>query len=586
MSGVQSSLARSPEVGAALRTCLPWFAGVALFSAVVNVLYLSGSLYMMQVYDRVLTSKSVATLVGLSVILLVAFALQGTLDGLRARMLARIGARFDEILSARVYQVVAALPLRGLRGAETMMPVRDLDQIRAFLSGLGPTALFDLPFLPIFLLFTFALHPWLGWVTVFGGVMIVALTLLTEARSRRPALAIAEAGALRQNMIEATRRNAEAIAALGMRGDFQGRYTALNDRHVAETLRASDIASGIGSAAKMLRQILQSASLGVGAYLAILGEISTGSIIAASILTSRALAPIEVAVAHWKGFVAARQGYRRLGESLALVPKDEARLAMPPPQKHVAAEDILVAPPGQTKLVLNGVSLRLASGDAIGIIGPTGCGKSTLARALVGVWPIQRGHVRLDGAALDQWGEALGSHIGYLPQDIELFQGTVAENIARFSPQADPQAVLSAAADAGAHEMILQLRDGYDTRIGEGGAALSGGQRQRIALARALYGDPFLVVLDEPNANLDNEGEEALSTAIRLVRGRGGIVIVITHRPAGLAAVNLVAILKDGRIATAGPRDEVLQALVQPVPSAPLVQGRPSGPGAPRVVSA
>lgn len=566
MSNSTQDGARSPEVRRALGACARWFGGVAVFSALVNILYLTGSLYMLQVYDRVLTSRSVPTLVALSLIVLAAFVLQGVLDGLRTRMLARIGARFDELLAPRVYQVVAELPLKGVRGSEVVAPVRDLDQVRGFLSGLGPTALFDMPFMPIFLIVTFLLHPWLGWLTVCGAVVIIGLTLLTEMRSQPPAKALAEVSARRHNLVETTRRNAEVVGALGMRHTFLGRYSAISERHVAETLRASDVVSGLGAFAKVFRLILQSASLGLGAYLAIRGEISAGAIIAASILTSRALAPIETAVAHWKGFVAARQSYRRLERSLALVPAGEQRLPLPAPSQHLVADDIIVGPPGQPRPVLNGVSLRLTAGDAIGIIGPTGSGKSTLARALVGVWPSHKGKVKLDGAALDQWGEQLGRHLGYLPQDVELFDGTVAENISRFAAKPDPEAIVAAARAAAAHDLILDLPKGYDTPIGEAGAALSGGQRQRVALARALYGDPFLVVLDEPNANLDNAGDEALNASIRSVRARGGIAIVITHRPSGLAAVNLVAILKDGRISAAGPRDEVLQTLVQPVP--------------------
>lgn len=568
MSDLSQGQARSPEVGRALRTCTAWFGGVALFSGIVNILYLASSLYMMQIYDRVLTSRSVATLVALSLIVLAAFALQGALDGLRSRMLARIGARFDELLAPRVYQVVAELPLRGIRGSEVIAPVRDLDQIRGFLSGMGPTALFDMPFLPIFLLVSFLLHPWLGWLTVVGALGIVALTFLAEARSRTPARMLSEIGARRNTLIETTRRNAEALAALGMRQAFLARYAAISERHVAETLRASNAAGGIGAFAKVFRMVLQSAALGLGAYLAIYGEISSGTIIAASILTSRALAPVEIAVANWKPFVAARQGYRRLQRSLALVPAGESRLPLPNPAAYVTADDLVVAAPGQPKPILNGVSLRLTAGDAIGVIGPTGSGKSTLARALVGVWRPVKGQVRLDGAALDQWGEQLGRHVGYLPQDVELFDGTVAENISRFAAHPDPSAIIAAARAAAAHDLILDLSKGYDTRIGEAGAALSGGQRQRVALARALYGDPFFVVLDEPNANLDNDGDEALNAAIRSVRARGGVALVITHRPAGLAAVNLVAVLKEGRIAAAGPRDEMLQTLIQPVPAA------------------
>lgn len=555
----------APEIWQVLRSCRLWLGTVAVFSGLVNLLYLTGSLYMLQVYDRVLASRSVATLVGLSLIVLAAFVVQGMLDGLRSRMLARIGARFDEIMAPRIYQIVAEAPLLGMRGSEIGAPVRDLDRIRAFLSGMGPTALFDMPFLPIFLAVTFLMHPWLGWLVVAGGVVIVGLTLTIEARSRPPARALAEIGARRSALVETTRRNAEAIAALGMRSTFLERFGNVSERHVAETLRASDVVSSLGAFAKVFRMALQSAALGLGAYLAIKGEISGGAIIAASILTSRALAPVETAVGHWKSFVAARQSYYRLERLLKLVPPIEDKLPLPAPSRELQAEDLVVAPPGSTKPILIGVSLKLESGDAIGVIGRTGSGKSTLARAFANIWRPIRGEVRLDGATLDQWGEQLGEHIGYLPQDIELFDGTVAENISRFSRNARPDAIFAAARAAAAHDFILRLPKGYDTLVGEAGTSLSGGQRQRIALARALYGDPFFVVLDEPNANLDTEGDEALNAAVHSVRERGGIAIVVTHRPSGLAAVNLVAILKDGRLSALGPRDEVMQGMLQPV---------------------
>lgn len=552
------------EVSRALRRCLPAFVGVAAFSSIINFLMLTGSVYMLQVYDRVLASRSVSTLVGISLIVLAAYLLQGALEGLRSQMLSRIGARFDELLSPRVYELAAGLPLMGARPAEALQPIRDLDQIRAFLSGLGPTALLDLPFLPVFVAGCFLLHPWLGWLSVGGGMIIIFLTLLTEVRTRAPAKAMTATAAERHTLAETTRRNAEALKALGMREALAGRFAAANTRLVADGLQASDAAGRIGAAAKVFRMVLQSGALGLGAYLVIRNELSPGSMIAASILLSRALAPIEVAVAHWKGFVAARQGYARLRGTLALMPAEPARLALPAPCRSLSVTDAVVAAPGRSKPILQGVSLRLEAGHALGVIGPSASGKSTLARALVGVWPTLKGQVRLDGAALDHYGtSSLGQHVGYLPQDVELFEGTVAENIARFDRDADPDAVIAAAQAAGAHEMILGLPQAYDTPIGEGGAVLSGGQRQRVALARALYREPFLVVLDEPNANLDGAGDEALNGAIRAVRQRGGIAVVVTHRPTGLAAVDQVAIMAEGRIQALGPREEVLQSLMR-----------------------
>lgn len=562
---------RSPEVWEALRGCLPWFLGVALFSAVVSVLYLSGSLYMLQVYDRVLPSQSVSTLVALSLMLFATLVLQGFLDAQRMRMLARIGARFDELLGPRIYALVANIPLRHPAEARVSAPVRDVDQIRNFLSGLGPTALFDMPFTPLFGVAAFLLHPWLGWLTVAGGLLILSLTVLVDVLNRSAAKAVAETAVERQNLIEGTRRNAEIIAALGMEARFGDRFRSMSDRLVRAGLRASDIVATIGTVTKMVRVGLQSAALGLGAYLAIRGEISSGSIIAASILTSRALAPIETAITHWRGFVAARQSYFRLAECLALAPAEGDRLPLPGPKRRLQVSDLVVAAPGTTKPILKGVSFEIGNGDALGIVGPTGSGKSTLARALVNVWTQARGQVRLDGASLDQWGKRLGEHIGYLPQDIELFEGTIAQNIARFAAEPDPAAIVAAARAAGAHRLILELPRGYETPIGDGGAGLSGGQRQRIALARALFGDPFLVVLDEPNANLDKEGDEALVGAIASIRARGGIAIIITHRAPGLAAANLVAVIEDGRIARFGPRDQIVRRPdARPLPERPV----------------
>lgn len=554
----------SLEVRAALWQCARWFGWIALFSAIINILYLAGSVYMLQVYDRVLSSRSTATLVALSLIVLATYLFQAGLDALRSRMLARLGARFDELLAPRAYQLVAELPLRDPRQSQAASPIRDIDQIRNFLGGLGPTALFDLPFLPIFMTVAFLLHPWLGWMTIFGAVVIVLLTAVTEFSSRNTTRVLVELSIQRQNLLESTRRNAEAITALGMLDTFRRRYLALSGRVVAQALRGTEVTGGISALAKAFRLALQSAAVGLGAYLAIHGEISSGSIIAASILCSRALAPIETAIAHWKGFIAARQGYARLQHYLELMPPAREPLLLPSPKAHLQAEDVVVMPPGTTTAILKNISFQLKAGDAIGIIGPTGSGKSTLARALVGAWKPARGRLRLDGADFDQWGGRLNQHVGYLPQDIELFDGTVAQNIARFAESASPTMVLAAAFAAGAHDTILNLPQGYETNIGEGGAALSGGQRQRIALARALYGAPFLVVLDEPNASLDGKGDEALSDAIRSVRERGGIAVIITHRPPGLTSVNLVAVLAEGRIASFGPRDAILQSLTPP----------------------
>ncbi|TCR70305.1 ATP-binding cassette subfamily C protein [Bosea sp. BK604] len=538
---------------------------VGLFSGIINVLMLAGSFYMLQVYDRVLSSRSVPTLIGLSLLLLLAYALQGFLDAVRVKMLARIGARFDEQVSPAAFAAAQRLPLLGLRSEQVLQPIRDLDQIRGFLASLGPTALFDMPWMPLFFAGCFLLHPWLGWLAVAGGVVILILTYVSERGSRAANKALMASGTGRLALAEAARRNAEALTAMGMAPAFQRKWHEINLRHVSDWLAGSDAVSGLGAFAKIFRMLLQSAVLGLGAYLAMHNEISGGAMIAASIMTSRALAPIEIAVAHWRGFVAAREGVARLKQMLDLPSFNEReRTALPMPKRDLTADGLIVAAPGRQAPILQGVSLRLQAGQGLGIVGPSASGKSTLVRSLVGVWRPLKGEVRLDGAALEQWGPAgLGRHIGYLPQDIELFDGTVAENIARFLPDAADEAVVAAAQAAGAHELILKLENGYDTRIGEGGASLSGGQRQRIGLARALYGDPFLVVLDEPNSNLDQDGDEALTTAVKGVRARDGIVIVVTHRQTAIAGVDQIAMMAEGRIQAMGPKDEILQRIVK-----------------------
>jgi ATP-binding cassette subfamily C protein PrsD len=579
-----SSPSSSPSasiVAAALASCRRPFVVIGIFSGLINLLMLSGSLYMLQVFDRVLSSRSLQTLIGLSLLLLAAYALQGFLDGLRLRLLARIGARFDEQVSPAAFAAAQKLPLLGFRAEQALQPVRDLDLVRGFLASLGPTALLDMPWLPLFLAGAFILHPWLGWLVVAGGLVILLLTFLTELRSREASKAQLMSAGARQAIAEASRRNAEAVTAMGMTPAFQRKWRELNERHVRDWLSASDATSGIGAFAKVFRMVLQSAVLGLGAYLAMHNEISAGAMIAASIMTSRALAPIEIAVAHWKGFVAARQGLKRLRQVLdSPAFAERARTSLPPPRQDLTAEGLVVAAPGKQAPILHGVSLSLKAGQGLGIVGPSASGKSTLVRALVGVWRPLKGEVRLDGAALGQWepGE-LGRHIGYLPQDIELFEGTVAQNIARFDPDAKDEAIVAAAQAAGAHELILRLEQGYDTRIGEAGMSLSGGQRQRIGLARALYGEPFLTVLDEPNSNLDHDGDEALTQAIRKVRERGGIVIVVTHRQTAIAGVDHVAMMAEGRIRAFGPKEEILQKVLRQG-GLPNVQRQPVASGA------
>lgn len=559
-------------VSDALRACRKDFIAVGFFSGIINILMLGGSLYMLQLYDRVLSSRSLPTLVGISLLLLSAYVLQGFLDTIRVRMLARIGALFDEKVSPVAFAASQRLPLLGFRADQAVQPLRDLDHIRGFLASLGPTALFDMPWMLLFFAGCFLLHPVLGWLALTGGGVILLLTWLTEITSRMATEAQMASGAGRQMLIEAGRRNAEVLAAMGMGPAFQHKWQRANKRHISDWLSSADAVSSIGSFAKIFRMVLQSAVLGVGAYLAMNGEISGGGMIAASIMTARALAPIEIAVAHWRGFVAARQGIERLKQVLetpAFLMRE--RTSLPAPRRDLTVEGLIVAAPLRQAPILRGVSLRLLAGQGLAIVGPSAAGKSTLLRTLVGVWRPLKGEVRLDGAALDQWKQdELGRHLGYLPQDIELFDGTVAENIARFDPSATDEAIVAAAQAAGASELILRLENGYDTGIGEGGAALSAGQRQRIALARALYGDPFLVVLDEPNSNLDQDGDAALTAAVHHVRERGGIVIIATHRQAAIAGVDQIATMADGRIQDFGPKEEILQKIMR--------RGRMQGP--------
>lgn len=559
MAGDNRDLMRS-----ATREALQHFWPIVIFSAVINVLMLTGSIYMLQLYDRVLSSRSIETLVALSFIVLLAFCLQGFLDSVRLRILSRVGAVFDDTLGPVVQRAAILLPLKGAPASEALQPQKDADTIRGFLSGLGPTALIDMPFLPVFVGGCFFLHAWLGYLAIFGGIVIFGIALWTERQSIAPTQALTKSGMDRQIIAEMGRRNAETVRALGMQGSYSRRLAKAHRTHVDDNLGLSDTVAGIGSAARMFRMALQSAVLGVGAWLVIRGELSGGAMIAASVMTSRALAPIEVAVANWKSFVSSRQGFARLRRVLPMLAEQDPALSLPTPCKVLTVTDLVTAPPGKREAFIQGVSISLKAGDGLGIIGPSGSGKSSVARALVGVWPVLRGSIRLDGAETNNWSpDIMGRNVGYLAQDVELFDGTIAENIARLDENPSSEAVIKAAQVAGAHEMILGLPRGYDTRVGEAGAALSGGQRQRVALARAMYGDPFLIVLDEPNANLDHEGDEALARAIMACRLRGAIILVVTHRPAGLSALNLLAVMSSGRIKTIGPRDEVFKSLTR-----------------------
>jgi ATP-binding cassette subfamily C protein PrsD len=558
-------LSENRELAAALRACRGAFAGVGLISCIINMLYLTGSFFMLEVYDRILPSRSVPSLIGLAILAGFLFAFQGMLDLVRGRVLIRIGASLDERLNGNVFDALVRLPLLAGSKGESMQPLRELDQVRAFMSGAGPAALFDLPWMPFYLGICFLFHPVIGWTASLGGLVLVLLTALTEYLTRQPSQAAARFGSQRQVLAEASRRNAEVLGAMGMAGRISSIWSQKNAQYMASQRQTADIVGGIGSITKVIRMVLQSAVLGVGAYLVIKQEVTAGIIIASSILTARALAPVELAVANWKGFVGARQGWRRLTELFATMPGEMERTALPSPCVSLSVEGVSGTAPATQRLIVQDVSFTLKKGDGLGIIGPSASGKSSLVRMLVGVWKPARGKVRLDGAALEQWDrEALGGHIGYLPQSIELFAGSVAQNISRFEVDPPAEKIIAAARSASVHELILRLPDGYETDIGENGSALSAGQRQRVALARALYGSPFLVVLDEPNSNLDAEGDAALTQALLEVRRRGGIVIVVAHRPSALAGIDTLLVMADGRRQSFGPKEEVLKSVTRP----------------------
>lgn len=551
---------------------------VGIISGVVNILYLTGSFFMLQVYDRVLPSRSMPTLVALSLLALALFAFQGVLDFIRTRILARMAGSLDADLTGRVFGLVTRLPLRAKSVGDGQQPLRDLDTVRNFLVGQGLPAFFDLPWMPIYVFICFLFHPLIGWAVVVGAIILAIVALATEIKTREPVRQMTLHASRRGALSEAGRRNAEVVQAMGMAPGLSRVWSDLNGQYMAEQQKTSDIGGGLGSVSKFVRMVLQSGVLALGAWLVIEGQATGGIIIASSILTARALAPVDLAIANWRGFVSARQGAKRLFAMLAAMPESSVALELPPPKTSLRLESVSVTPPGVPQIIVQDASFTLQAGQGLGIIGPSASGKSSLVRAIVGAWIPVRGKIRLDNGAYDQWDPvALGQHIGYLPQDVELFAGTVAENISRFAPVLDDSAVIAAAQAAGVHDLILRLPEGYGTPIGEGGAALSAGQRQRIGLARALYGDPFLVVLDEPNSNLDQEGEEALTRAIRGVRERGGIAIVVAHRGSALAAVDLVCVMTDGRIQAFGPKEEVLARVLRPAGAPLTVVGAEAG---------
>jgi PrtD family type I secretion system ABC transporter len=571
---ITKQFAIQSEIGSAFSMCRRAFIGAGVITGMSNILMLSGSIFMLEVYDRVLPSRSVATLQGLVLLVVILYGFQAGLEMVRARLMGRIGVAFDELLGERVYDSIMRFPLKTASTSSAgLQPLRDLDQVRSFMSGSGPTALFDLPWIPLYLLLCFLFHFWLGLTALVGALVLCVITGLSERKTRRFVKEAASLAQARYALADAGRRNAEVLRAMGMGKLLTQRWLDLNRDYIDRSSRASDVSNDLGAISKITRLSLQSMVLAVGAYLVIQQEATSGVMIAASILAGRALAPVDMAIANWKGFVSTRQSCERLDKLLTLMPKEQERLRLPSPSKTLSVEGITTFAPGAAQAVVQDVTFSLRGGQALAIIGPSASGKTSLARSIVGVWSPQRGKVRLDGAALDNLSpEALNDHVGYLPQDVELFDGTVAENISRFVRRANPIDIVAAATAAGAHEMILRLPEGYETRLGENGAAISAGQRQRIGLARAMFRNPLLVVLDEPNSNLDSEGDQALTQAILNVRARGGILIIIAHRPSALAGVDQMLVMGGGRATAYGPKDEILRKVMatQASPAMPL----------------
>lgn len=519
---------------------------------------------MLQVYDRVLGARSVETLTALFLLVVFLFTTMGLLDYARARVMARVGARFQAALEARVFEAALRRTALVPNDAVSTAALRDLDAVNRLLAAPVFLALFDLPWVPVFLSAIFLFHPTLGILSIAGGALLIGVTLLNQAVTGRPLQAATGAQITSDRLSDQLRDEAELIQALGMRKATFLRWQKGRQRAVDATLSASDLGGSFATFTKTFRVFLQSAILALGAFVVLKGEMTAGAMIAGSILMGRALAPVEQAVAGWPMVARAREGWGRLALLLSSVPREAPRTPLPRPRALLEAMNLTVTPPGVPLPTLRGVTFRLEPGQAMGVIGPSGAGKSTLARAICGVWRPANGAIRLDGATLEQYDpDVLGQLIGYLPQRVTLFDGTIAENIARLAAAPDPEMVVEAAKRAAAHQLILDLPDGYDTKVSQAGGRLSGGQIQRVGLARALYGNPVLLVLDEPNANLDNEGSQALNVAVRGMKAAGGAVLIMAHRPAAIAECDTLLVLEAGMRRAFGPREEVLKAMVQ-----------------------
>ncbi|MGX1174857.1 type I secretion system permease/ATPase [Pseudomonas sp. R151218B TE3479] len=556
------------ELEGALAVCKGSFLSVGFFSFFVNLLMLVPSFYMLQVYDRAVGSASLSTLLMLTLIMLLLMITMGGLEWVRSRIMVRISTRLDTLLSQRLFDASFKQALNTSGMNATAQPLSDLNGLRQFLTGNGLFAFFDAPWIPIYLAVMFMFHSWYGWMGIVSAVLLGALAFANEKLTHSPLQAANREQMAATAFTNKSLRNAEVVESMGMLASLREHWSGRTHKILALQSLASDRAATMTSVSRTFRQIVQSLVLGLGAYLTINHEISSGLMIAGSILLGRALAPIDQLIGVWKGFLGARSQYARLHELLLKIAAEPERMPLPAPDGAIRVEGLSAGSPDARKPIIRGVSFQVAAGEVVGIIGPSGAGKSTLARALLGVWPSLVGTVRLDGADISQWRrEELGQYIGYLPQDIELFEGTISQNISRFGPVNAP-AVVAAARMAGVHELILQLSDGYDTLIGANGGGLSGGQRQRIGLARALYGEPRLVVLDEPNSNLDDAGEKMLAEALQKLRQSRATVFVITHRSGVLAQVDKLLVLNHGELSLFGPRDQVLARLRDVTPAA------------------
>lgn len=557
------------------------FAGVACVTIFTNLLMLVSPIYMMQVYDRVLASRSETTLLMITIAAVLLYVVYASLEALRSRTMVRVGVLLDDRMGPRVFDAVFRVSLNLPKGSlhsmqlNSAQPLRDLDTVRQFATGNGFLTMIDVPWIPIFLFALFLLHPYYAIYSLVAAVGLFGLATLQEFGTRKDIAAATVHSIDAFHFIDANLRNNEAVEAMGMRGEMLTRWQRKHERALTLQAEASDWAGGVMASTKFWQGAAQLGVLGLGAYLVIEGSVTGGAIFAANILMGRALAPVAQSVGVWQSFVNARSAWGRLDSLLKAAPVQMPRMSLPLPKGNLIVAGISVAPPGAQVEVIRGVSFEVTAGESVAIVGPSASGKSTLVRALIGVWPLFRGVVRLDGADIAQYDRIeLGKSLGYLPQDVELFDGTVAENIARLGT-VNPEAVVEAARMAGVHELVLQLPDGYDTRIGQGGQSLSGGQRQRVGLARALYGKPRLVVLDEPNSNLDHAGEAALAEALSVLKRTGATIIVVTHRPSILTGMDKILVLNNGMIERFGPREEVLAALVRPV--AMPAQQRPAG---------